>query len=172
MNDSSLCACLSGYYDTLTSKICLACSPVCKECTDYQTCTLCFDSTQLRILYNSACICEPGYYDPIVSSPNSTNYTCQLCHHSCQRCQNGLSCSSCDSLNFRVRNVNTGLCKCIDGYYDDNVNELCLACSFDCLTCADGTSCLTCPSQRYLDTINAPYRCLCSSSYYTNNTLC
>lgn len=30
LNSSNLCACLSGYYDTLTNKLCQACHPTCQ----------------------------------------------------------------------------------------------------------------------------------------------
>ena len=86
------------------------------------------------------CPCLDGYYD------DGTNAVCVSCHYTCKTCTNGSQCLSCDlTTNKRVFD-NNYLCKCIDRFYDDTLNnQLCLACVYSCLTCSKVTSnCTTC----------------------------
>ena len=164
--DASLqCACVTSYYDQNGTQDCLACSPICHLCSDFQVCTLCDTGNNFRELVNSSCICPNGYYD----LSGSGNYTCQTCDYSCQSCSSATQCTSCDSAAHRISNSSSTLCLCASGYYDDGSNEACILCPYDCVTCSNATTCLMCSSTRQLGNDS---RCSCLSTYFQNGTLC
>lgn len=93
---------------------------------------------------------------------NTTNNYCYECYYACYSCTNtgSTSCTGCN-ITTSHRDLATGQCKCISGYYETGVS-ICGSCSYTCLTCNGSTtsSCLTCPSTR---TLNGSKGCPCNA---------
>jgi hypothetical protein len=75
-------------------------------------------------------------------------------------------------LSTSFRNISSGSCGCITGYYNVNNNVVCQPCIYSCLNCSAATTCTACngTAHRVINNNN----CLCSDGYYDdgNNTLC
>jgi hypothetical protein len=64
-----ICNCNDGLYSDINNscscKICInivECSPICKTCSDYNSCTSCY-SYQDRYLVTFSCQCLAGFYE-------------------------------------------------------------------------------------------------------------
>lgn len=145
---------------------CLTCSGTSNDCT---SCEPTYNRT-LDPITNSSCPCNTYYYDDLVSPQ------CQPCHYSCLTCTDSSTCATCDSssLAYRVYDGNTDLCKCKDGYFDDNTGaQLCVKCHSSCLKCTNASACSDCDSTKlrllnrtanYAGVAN-PY-CSCTYKHY------
>lgn len=92
-----ICVCQDKYF--LSGSFCQPCHYSCQKCTGtaQNQCTLC-DGGAMRELSGTSCPCKLGYYDGGVAS-------CLTCMITCLGCNNGNSCSSCDSSkNFTLNN--------------------------------------------------------------------
>ena len=72
--------------------------------------------------------------------------TCGICNSKCQFCEySDTTCTSCNSNQFRLLNVNT--CDCLPGYFENASQDVCQTCDPRCLTCTNNsTNCTTCDS--------------------------
>ena len=111
-SSSSLCSCLSNFYDDLLNEECVGCSNRCLTCNSLG-CLTC-DSDLKRTLNNKECLCMSGYYD------DGVNALCQLCNYTCATCLSSLECSSCNSSLLRYMDISTGknICLCTTGTYE------------------------------------------------------
>ncbi|CAD8137831.1 unnamed protein product [Paramecium octaurelia] len=90
---------------------------------------------------------------------------CKLCSKICLTCVNSSDyCLTCSITNFRqFKAGNT--CECIQGYYENPINQNCEQCASSCLTCSLlQDNCLTCNTSLNLLLVNN--LCLCQQSYY------
>ena len=89
---STLCICMSGYYDNGVVVGCFSCSISCATCSNFAVCTSCNASYNL-VLSNSSCVCSSGYYFNVTASTSSQ--LCIACHYSCATCTDSISCTTC-----------------------------------------------------------------------------
>lgn len=160
-----ICSCQAGYYNYGTNLICLSCSPLCLECSDYSVCTLC-NSSVFRQLSLGLCPCIDGYYS--VYTLAVPNTMCQLCHYSCATCNGGAntSCINCKA-NRDFQFVNNS-CPCSIGYYESGI--LCYLCDLNCRTCVGlPTNCTSCYSG--LPLVGGVCQCF-SGQYSAGASLC
>jgi proprotein convertase subtilisin/kexin type 5 len=119
-------------------------------------------SANLRTLtVQKQCICIGRAYeqDPVVEA-------CLPCHYTCLNCTDGTStkCTNCNTT--AQRNLSSGSCVCMNGFYDNTV-ELCVACQYTCETCTTNTACLTCSGAAKRTSTGS--FCGCLPGFYDNN---
>jgi hypothetical protein len=93
------------------------------------------------------CVPLNGYYDD-----GTNNSIAQPCFYSCKTCDNGVNCTSCDSLiDFRTLDPNSSLCIPMNGYFDDGTNNsIAQKCNSPCESCiGDADNCTSCISSAY-----------------------
>ncbi|KAL4442386.1 hypothetical protein ABPG74_005727, partial [Tetrahymena malaccensis] len=170
LQNNNQCLCQPGYYDDNTN--CQTCDPKCKTCSSSTKCTSCSDSNKRQLnTTTKKCDCKQGYFDD--------GTLCQQCHFSCQSC-NGPTmndCLTCDINQGRIKTngsaITPGVCVCVDGTYDDNLNQLCVSCDWSCTTCSGtGIDCNTCDTTRTLqDVVDQQGQhhnlCVCNPTYYS-----
>ncbi|CAD8106981.1 unnamed protein product [Paramecium primaurelia] len=146
------CPCITGFYED-QNQICQKCHIKCYDCIyTNETCISCnYQVNSHRYSLSYQCNCKDGYYD------DGTQIQCQKCSYQCKLCQNNSNnCLICNN-NFRQ---NPPLCKCINGYFEDE-QLTCQPCEHHCSTCiSNPTNCLSCKPDRF-----GP-NCECSDGYF------
>jgi proprotein convertase subtilisin/kexin type 5 len=102
--------------------------------------------------------CPAGTYLIVADS------LCLPCDYSCATCDTAGNCITCPT--NRVLNGTSGLCVCIDYYYE--LNKVCIACHYSCLTCysTQNTSCLSCSAVDFRLFYDSTSECLCQNGYF------
>ncbi|KAL4450910.1 hypothetical protein ABPG74_011752 [Tetrahymena malaccensis] len=181
LSSINTCICDNGYYDDGVNFKCQKCHYSCIKCINgtKSGCIECLGNSFRYSSYKSLtvnnsfeCMCIERYYD------DGVNILCKKCHYSCKNCigPNNTDCIQCDqAIVFQrafIQNLSssssTGICKCVDGYFDDLVNNLCQKCPYQCKTC-DIQKCLSCDVTRDL----VSQTCYCKKGYIeTGNQAC
>ncbi len=169
--DINTCYCDPRYYDDSSNEVCRTCHYTCYACSNNgaTNCLTCAASDfREPIASNNSCGCMTGYYDL-----GGTNNVCGLCHYTCLTCSGGNEankCVTCD-LNNELRNLSSGACPCIDGYYN-NLNPVCALCHVTCKTCNGGTAndCTDCDNTKFRGLTSG--QCKCNAKYYEFNLTC
>lgn len=95
------------------------------------------------------------------------------CQVSCITCLNGISCDTCNLVQFRKSTpITNGLCACLDGYYDSG-QAVCQPCLYSCLKCTAASVCSECDSTTHR-TLSAT-TCPCDTGFFdtlTNTPTC
>ncbi|CAD8214206.1 unnamed protein product [Paramecium octaurelia] len=127
------CQCMNGYFENQY----LTCEPCQIQCDTCQTiASNCVTCKVGRI--NKSCDCEDGYFE-------GGQPLCIQCDFQCQKCKNYAT----NCLKCKGDRLESPLCRCSDGYYDDFQSINCLKCDYTCKTCTlDG--CLSCNGNRIL----------------------
>lgn len=114
------------------------------------------------MLLNNNCVCPNGY-TPLGLQCVQNN--CNL-DPFCTQCVNTSStqqtCIQCNSQLKRVLDLNSHLCVCKSGYYD-NKNGNCLPCGHGCLLCTTLVNCTACAT---LAQANGDGTCKCPASTF------
>ncbi len=163
-----------GYYDDSVNELCPQCDLTCLTCINSFTCSSC-DSSRMRTLNSSAnyagnvnlkCPCIYKYYSP------ASNQNCLPCHYSCAVCSGGNNnnCLYCTADAHRTLSLAVSKCKCVNGYYDDGLNELCAPCNVACTICSGSltTQCTACNGSTYLLLAQTTCYITCPTYYYNN----
>ena len=58
------------------------------------------------------------------------------------------------------------MCPCLDGYYDDNIQQTCPSCHYTCNTCVNSVQCLSCEATTNKRTFDTNYLCKCLGRFY------
>ncbi|EAS01190.2 LA domain protein (macronuclear) [Tetrahymena thermophila SB210] len=174
LSSINTCICSSGYFDDGFNFQCQKCHYTCKKCINgtKSGCIECPDNSfryssykTLTVDNSFECLCNERYYD------DGINPVCQKCHYSCKNCigPKNTDCIQCDQVivyqRMFIANISspissTGICQCVDGYFDDLTNILCQKCPYQCKTC-DIQKCLTCDITRDL----VGMTCQCKKGY-------
>lgn len=136
VNNNSVCACLSGYYQA--GALCNACPYQCATCNVGTVCNTCADNTT-RDTNSTTCACLTGFFD-------SGSALCSKCSALCLTCNSSTTCTSCVTANNRV--LINGQCVCATGYYqivNPDGSLTCGQCAPQCTQCSLlPTLCSTC----------------------------
>ncbi|KAL4472324.1 hypothetical protein ABPG72_002807 [Tetrahymena utriculariae] len=175
LSSINTCICNDGYFDDGINIQCQKCHYSCTKCIN-GTKSGCvgqcpsnsfrYSSYTILTTKNSFdCMCLERYYD------DGINAVCKKCHYSCKDCigPNNTDCIQCDQvLGYQrvfIQNISSsisssGICQCVDGYFDDLSNILCQKCPYQCKNC-DIQRCLTCDATRDL----VGKTCQCKKGY-------
>ncbi len=170
------CACAAGY--TMSGTSCLACHPLCQECTspgDHTACKACVAGTNVVTTGGSVpytCSCASGYV--------LSGLRCLACHALCNECtlpNNPAACQACISASHVVTTGSSSpyTCSCASGYV--LFGGLCLACHPLCQDCtlpSDQTACRSCVSSSNVLTTGSavPYTCTCAVGTVISGSQC
>jgi hypothetical protein len=167
-NSHYTCSCIDRFYDDgKNNQLCLPCVYTCLTCQGAATtCTSC-NTTAFRTLSSGNCNCLQRFYDNLAE-------LCLPCHYTCLTCIKPNACTSCDASVARVINTTTGLCSCMNMFWDDGSSQKCNACNPTCLTCLNTLSCVTCniARNRMLNStldiygVSSPF-CVCFYRHYS-----
>ena len=163
VNNISLCACLSGFYQN--GSACNACPVKCGSCSTGTVCTTCSDNVTRS--FNNSCNCLTGFYD-------SGSAVCSACPVLCKTCSSATNCTSCFTENNRT--LTNGQCVCGTGFYqvvNSDGTFSCSPCDPTCTACSLlPTSCTNCDpnSNRILGyDVNGNQICSCIPGYSANS---
>lgn len=135
-----------------------------------------YDEVSFFSIYIRLCESPTTYYNkddglcyascPGGTYPVTVDQICEVCDYTCNTCSSGTSCDTC--VTNRVVDAGTGLCECIDYYYEHN--KVCIACHYSCLTCqysGQYFDCLSCDPNmlRSLSGGASPSTCDCDAGY-------
>ncbi|CAD8108413.1 unnamed protein product [Paramecium sonneborni] len=197
---SQQCNCKEGYYDDVTQIQCQKCNNKCKKCLndsincsicnnnlrsnppvcncidgyfedEQQTCQPCYhqcstcDTNQNNCLsckpdrFGPNCECSDGYYEAGLINCLKCQFQCKTCSYDANLC-----------ITCKADRIQTPICKCPNGKYDDYTNETCQDCHYTCNECnIDG--CISCAGNRILsqeNTCDSPF----GSISYENTPWC
>ena len=114
------CLCQPHFFYNSFIPACEPCPFDCLTCSSNATCLSC-NTSDFRVLSNSRCVPEPGYYETNVSMAGQ-------CLNECSVCTSGSDCSQCFVRYF----IGSG--------------PSCQPCPYDCYTCDSNGSCISCNS--------------------------
>jgi hypothetical protein len=67
------CACIEGYYPSLTLPQCIKCNVACDTCTSASSCNTCKANEGTRAPASQGCVCLTGYFD-------NGDLVCEVCN--------------------------------------------------------------------------------------------
>ena len=153
------CSCPTFTYWNQSTLYCEPCPNLCKNCSNSTYCNTCAPNSKFAIPANSACACDPWYFQL-----NSS--FCEKCHTKCLRCNDvtNISCLDC-VINSHL--VNISECTCDDGNYW--VGKNCTGCYRLCKTCTgvEINQCTNCKANLLLENST----CICPNKTYWDESM-
>lgn len=120
------CSCLPSYFMT-PNNTCESCPYSCKACSDWSTCTKCYEGMTLNEW--NMCDCPTGTFQWMDK--------CTHCDLSCSSCygMTKYDCRECSAVGAMVDYMFEG-CICSDGYFLNNSTNQCTKCHQSCESCS------------------------------------
>ncbi|KAL4442387.1 hypothetical protein ABPG74_005728 [Tetrahymena malaccensis] len=177
--------CIEGYYQDVTSGLCLKCYQSCRTCTGplqtdcqcHETCLTCvgpypYQCTSCNANFKPLTGGSEGYCNTCSSGYFLKDGTCQQCDSNCQECLYFPTyCTFCKSYQTLLSNKT---CGCLPGYTDDTTQCAKNVCHSgdNCALCSstNPSSCISCDMAQNFTLLNGV--CICINGYGLNGGIC
>jgi len=159
LGPTQLCGdCPSRYFSNSLTKTCILCPYDCFTCDINRNCLSCSSADQ-RVLLNTTCVPNQGYYD------DGSNSLALKCPSGCFSCVSATNCTVCSTGLF-LNSTNQCVSSCPVRTFESRANFTCLNCPYDCYTCDTSSNCLSCRGTDFRKLNTTSKRCLPLDGYY------